>query len=149
MKKKQWQNKHHVWNHRRTNKEELQQRNHLGTVSRKSTRGGLKTGVVVGLKPVLLMWNLTFNSDAAPDYIYLCIIHILQSCKSIYMFGPLSLTILLKFEQIHFNSCENIYTIPQLQIRGDIHLIFFWFLHENRCCEYSLEEPWWVSTKYL
>ena len=31
-----WQNKRHIWNHRRTNKEAMQQRNCLGTVRRKT-----------------------------------------------------------------------------------------------------------------
>ena len=34
-----WQNKRHTWNHRHTNKEELQQRNRLGTISRKLLEG--------------------------------------------------------------------------------------------------------------
>ena len=44
--------------HRRTNKEELQQRNHLGTVSRK---------FVGSFKPVLLAQNRTLNSDVNPN----------------------------------------------------------------------------------
>ena len=36
-----------------------------------------------------------------------------------------------------------------LQISGSIHKIFFLFLHENICCEYSLEMPWWgTSNEY-
>ena len=46
-------------NHRRTKKEKLQRKNHLGTISRKTT---------VGLKPVLLARKLTLNSDAALNY---------------------------------------------------------------------------------
>ena len=33
-----------------------------------------------------------------------------------------------------------------LQIRGDIHIIFFLFLHENICCGYSLEAPRWGAS---
>ena len=42
MRNKQWLNKLQTWNRRRTKKEDLQRRNHLGTVSRKTT------GVCVG-----------------------------------------------------------------------------------------------------
>ena len=44
-----------------THKEELQQRDHLGVVSRKN---------YCGAKPVLLARNLTLNFDAAPNYKY-------------------------------------------------------------------------------
>ena len=45
-----------------TYKEELQQMNRLGTVCRKSTDG---------LKQVILVLNLTLNSDAVPNYKYM------------------------------------------------------------------------------
>ena len=55
------------------NKEELQQRNRLGTVSKKTTRGGAGEvgGGRSGLKQILLARSLTLNSEAAPDYIYM------------------------------------------------------------------------------
>ena len=55
---KMW-NKRYIYSHRRTNKEEQQQRNRLGMVSRKTT---------VGLKTVLTARNLTLSSDTAPNY---------------------------------------------------------------------------------
>ena len=55
------QNKRHIWNQRHINKEELQQRNRLGTISRKTTGE---------LKPALFARNLTLNSHAAANYKY-------------------------------------------------------------------------------
>ena len=78
-----------IYSHRRTHKEELQQRNRFGTVSRKSTLfaggggrggGGIYGEVVCvwfgggggrgGNSPVFLARNLTLNSDAAPKNEY-------------------------------------------------------------------------------
>ena len=53
----------HILKHRRTNREDLQLRNCLGTVSRKT--------IGVGLKLVLLARNLTLKSDAVPNYKYM------------------------------------------------------------------------------
>ena len=44
MRNKWCQNKRHIWNNRRTNKEELQKRNRLGTISRKLLGGGGSEG---------------------------------------------------------------------------------------------------------
>ena len=49
-----------------TNKEELQQRNRLGKVSRKIT--GMRWGR--GVKLVLLSLNITLNSYAVPSFTY-------------------------------------------------------------------------------
>ena len=53
-------------NDRRTNREELQQKNRIGTVSRKNIVGRVGRG---GVKPVFLARNLTFTSD--PYYKYM------------------------------------------------------------------------------
>ena len=47
------------------NKEELQQRNRNGTISRKTTRGAR------WLQPVLVTRKLALNSDAGPNYKYI------------------------------------------------------------------------------
>ena len=46
-----------IWNHRRTNKEELQQRNRLRTASRKPSRGewGLNLFYLRETSPLILM----------------------------------------------------------------------------------------------
>ena len=65
-------NKRHIRNHRQTTKGELHQRNRLGVISRKTTWWGGGGGGGGGLKPVLPARNLTSNSDAAPNYKYIC-----------------------------------------------------------------------------
>ena len=82
MRNKEGQHKRHILNCSRTNKEELQQKNGFGTVSRKSSWGG-GGGVGGGggggvcvcggggggvVKPVLFARNIAHNSDAVPNY---------------------------------------------------------------------------------
>ena len=51
-----------------THKEKLQQRNRLGTVTRKTGGGGgCVWGGEGGAMPILLARNLTLNSDASPN----------------------------------------------------------------------------------
>ena len=55
MRNKKWQNKRHIWNHRRLNSEELQQSNCLRTASRKTTWGGLNLFYSRETSPSILM----------------------------------------------------------------------------------------------
>ena len=79
---KKRQNEHYTWNHWRTNKEELQQRNCLGTVIGKLL--GMRE-----LKLVLLARNLTLNSDTAPLYKYIYLtIFLIPFVEMAYMLCP-------------------------------------------------------------
>ena len=47
------------------------------------------------------------------------------------------------------NSSSTPYQYTQLQIKRGIQVTFFIFLHENKCCVYSLEMPCWgTSNEY-
>ena len=62
--KEQWQNRLFICNHRRTNKDELQQRNRLGTISREKL-----LGAGVGLQSVLLARTLKARITTTVDEI--------------------------------------------------------------------------------
>ena len=69
MRNKDGRNKHYIWNHRRTDKEELQQRNRLRIVSRKTRAGEVGVGVGRGFKNQFYSRGIPpLDSDAAPNH---------------------------------------------------------------------------------
>ena len=75
MRNKQWQNKHHIWNHQCINKDDLEQRNPWNGQLKKNTGKGRGMG---GLKPMLLAQNLVSvkeGQDKLPTLYWLPKLH--------------------------------------------------------------------------
>ena len=51
------------------------------------------------------------------------------------------LNITFSYSSMFWAGCLINFTLPLVQIRVGISLIFFLFLHENIYCDYSLEAP--------
>ena len=119
---------HHIWNHRHTNKEELQQKDHLGMVSRKTSLCGGDGCVCVGGGGGKTALSLAKISGNIPR-----------------VFSPLSRWVVwYTATSIHYN----LFTTRVIVTHNTV-LDITWFKDGSQLCiDYIEKWPWMVIFQY-